>query len=54
MRALSAAAEGDTVTWEPHPLHADDMKGLGDFPGFDRNPTYQVHTHLPNPRFFLP
>lgn len=35
--------QGDTVEWEPNPLHADDMKGLGDFAnGFDRNPTYQV------------
>jgi len=34
-------AEGDTVTWEVNPLHADDMKGLGDFEDFERDPTYQ-------------
>lgn len=36
-------AAGDTQTWELNPLHADDLKGLGDFEdGVTRDPTYQV------------
>mmetsp|Transcript_46770 Transcript_46770/g.110118 ORF Transcript_46770/g.110118 Transcript_46770/m.110118 type:complete len:323 (+) Transcript_46770:3-971(+) len=36
-------AQGDSVTWDPHPLFAGDMKGLGDFstPTDERVGTYQ-------------